>query len=380
MANSPLILKFDGEVSAASTIVSNEKSSPSLSLLKLTGINLLAFGMELCASAGFTYIPPILLKRGFTDRSLTIVMGIGPFLSLLLVPVIGHWSDKCQSRFGRRRPFMLALGLLMIFSLLVIPFSNEIFEWCSNIFHPNFGLAAGVILLDFSSQALMNPCKSLIPDIFHTSEEQNSGFTIYSCMLSLGGCVGYFITSFNWTSSSLGAFFGGQEKAVFSLLAILLLLLLGLNLSIAKEEPLGKNWLLSQTLNVEKSCNGFLNNALHDEFEQPMSFSSKVPKNFSVFKIYSYKSYKTEVVRCFTILLPIKAKSFVRVLKTTLKQLLLLFLLPLSVINFSLKEFIKMPPVLFRLFIACLFGWMGIMCHDMYYSDFVGQVSEFLLI
>lgn len=372
MEEAPLISNHKRDLDPASTF--NVVNKKSVCWLKLTGINLLAFGLELCACAGFTYIPPILLKSGFTDRNLTVVMGIGPFISLLLVPVIGRWSDRCQSRFGRRRPFMLALGLLMICSMLVIPFSNDIFNHHNSIFHPSFGLAAGVILLDFSSQALMNPCKSLIPDIFHSSEEQNSGFTMYSCMLSLGGCVGYFITSFDWRSTSFGIFFGGQEKAVFSLLALLLFLLLGINLSIAKEEPLQSLVPLSSDLNIESNFNGTMTNVTGENYQEQATQSPlKITK---VFNGSANHSGTYEATRL-NILQPLKMKSSIRFIKSSVKRLFLIIFLPVSsLIKYIFKEFFTMPKVLRHLFAACLFGWMGIMCHDMYYSDFVGQVSN----
>lgn len=342
----------------------------SICWLKLTGINLLAFGLELCACAGFTYIPPILLKSGFSDGNLTVIMGLGPLISFLLVPVIGRWSDKCQSRFGRRRPFMLALGLLMICSLLIIPFSNDIFSEQSYILHPKFVSAAGVILLDFSSQALMNPCKSLIPDIFHSSEEQSSGFTAYSCMLSFGGCVGYFITSFDWTGTMLGTLFGGQEKAVFSLLAVLLVFLLGINLSIAKEEPFKKSVQLISDLNSENSNELISVNSTNYEYSS--SSPSRTPKNGFIVNHPNPNTHEARryVFQC------LKVRSSLTFIKSLFKQLILILLLPISAfIKYNFQELLTMPKVLRHLFTAVLLGWMGIMCHDMYYSDFVGQVS-----
>lgn len=348
--------------------VANKKS---VCFLKLTGINLLAFGLELCACAGFTYIPPILLKSGFSDENLTVIMGLGPLISFLLVPAISRWSDKCQSSFGRRRPFMLALGLLMILSLLIIPFSNDIFSEQSCILHPKFVSAVGVILLDFSSQALMNPCKSLIPDIFHSTEEQNSGFTAYSCMLSFGGCAGYFITSFDWTETTLGIIFGGQEKAVFSLLAVLLVFLLGINLSIAKEEPFQRSMQLIPDLNSE-NCNELKSvNSTNIHEHIPLS-PSRTLKNGII--VNHPRDNNHEARRYF--FLGLKVRSSWTFIKFLFKRLLFLVLLPISaVVKYNFQDLLTMPKVLRHLFAACLFGWMGIMCHDMYYSDFVGQVS-----
>lgn len=344
--------------------------------LKLTGINLLAFGLELCASAGFTYIPPILLKNGFTDKALTIILGIGPLISLLLVPIIGRWSDRCQSRFGRRRPFMLALGVIMIFSLLIIPFNHEICLYFKYL-NPSFGLATGVILLDFSSQALTNPCKALIPDIFPSLKEQSLGFTAYSCMLSMGGCFGYFITSLNWSSTFIGEFFGGQEKAVFSVLAFILTVLLIINLSLAKEKPLQMRKTPFLTgVSLDKNFNDFKvvkSNSICEYFDND---SKQLPPSKSDFACYNGNtSLKTEKHFISAFAESVMPTSVERVKLRVKESIYPKILNAKSLFYHGFKEYFSMPPVLVHLFVACLFGWMGILCHDMYYTDFVGQVS-----
>ncbi|XP_015904869.1 solute carrier family 45 member 3 [Parasteatoda tepidariorum] len=339
-------------------------AKPSVSLLKLIGSNILAFGLELCSSAGFTYISPILLKNGFSDKSLAFIMGIGPFISLILVPIIGRWSDRCQNRFGRRRPFMFVLGILTVISLLIIPYSSEIFS-CNSIISPCYGLATGVILFDFSSQALMNPCKALIPDIFHSRSDQNSGFTVYSCMLSLGGCVGYFITSLNWTTTFLGIYFGGQEKAIFTILSVFLLILLIINISVAQEKPFDGTFYKSNAI-LDKNSNG-----ISSEKEICIVFnSSQLPKVQISFKPnLGVINESTDEASTFffpekSLLLRSKFQAFLYRTELRIKNFF----------QYVYEEYFVMPPVLLNLFIASLFGWMGVMCHDMYYTDFVGQV------
>lgn len=72
-------------------------------------------------------------------------------------------------------------------------------------------LAVGVILLDYSYQALFNPCESLLSDLVATSPEweQTRGFTVYSATISLGCILGYLIVSIDW--SSAGEFGASSE-------------------------------------------------------------------------------------------------------------------------------------------------------------------------
>lgn len=44
-----------------------------------------------------------------------LLIGDHLFLGFLLQPLLGAWSDRCTSRFGRRRPFILVLAIGMSF-------------------------------------------------------------------------------------------------------------------------------------------------------------------------------------------------------------------------------------------------------------------------
>ena len=67
-----------------------------------------------------------------------------------------------------------------------------------------------VILLDYASQATINPCESLMADILKSASNANTGFMIYSAMLSLGSCVGYLLSALDW--STLGQITGNSEQ------------------------------------------------------------------------------------------------------------------------------------------------------------------------
>lgn len=56
--------------------------------------------------------------------------------------------------------------------------------------------------MDYSYQAIFNPCEALLSDIMQTcnSSTQTMGFSIYSACLSLGCIIGYLIVCVKWTS------------------------------------------------------------------------------------------------------------------------------------------------------------------------------------
>ena len=85
-------------------------------------------------------------------------------------------------------------------------------------------LAVGVPLLDYASQAAINPCEALMSDLMAGQSQASgeAGFTVYSGMLSVGACLGYLITALDW--EGMGINIGNREQTS---LAIVLILFLG---------------------------------------------------------------------------------------------------------------------------------------------------------
>ena len=213
-----------------------------LSFLHMILLNAVVCGVEVAACAGFVYIPPMLLKAGYSEEEMNLLMGIGPLLAVVFVPLIGRFSDSCHSSFGRRRPFILLLSAVLIFSMYLISFgghfsllvlgdtslSRLLGVWC---------LSVGSILMDFTSQACLTPCEAMLSDMSANSNQHDRIFTIYSVMVSLGGILGYMLTAIDWTSNCIGAYFGNQEASIFSMLIIIFAIALTATITMANEVP-----------------------------------------------------------------------------------------------------------------------------------------------
>jgi MFS family permease len=60
------------------------------------------------------------------EQVLGYLLGISATLSLLYGPVLGTLSDRTRSRFGRRKPYMLAGCALGLLALLIMAFAPDI--------------------------------------------------------------------------------------------------------------------------------------------------------------------------------------------------------------------------------------------------------------
>lgn len=75
---------------------------------------LVMFGREFCYAVEAAFVTPVLLSVGLPRSLYSLVWFISPILGFLLQPIIGLASDHCRSVWGRRRPYILALGILML--------------------------------------------------------------------------------------------------------------------------------------------------------------------------------------------------------------------------------------------------------------------------
>jgi len=380
---------------------------PRVGILWLLGVNALVCGVEIVSSAAFTYIPPLLLKAGYTETLMTIILGVAPVLDLLSVPVLAEWSDRCTSVIGRRRPFIMALSAVLLVSLIVIPYGpliTSLIDDGENTAVTNMViLAFGVILLDYSYQALFNPCESLLSDLMAQASEadQTRGFTVYSASISLGCILGYLIVSLDW--SMVGFMIGSQEQTAFSVIFLLFLPCLFLTLFVSREKTFRrvsprvianiqseaeKILKLKTSLTQIESGKVVNLNLSGDEValvpDHPSdggyeSGSSEPDESIPVSLTNSemlrwrYQRLTYQISRLPRITLQRVINNCFRVLA---KIMFFFVLLPYQLVNLPVKTWKRVsdaPSVLRRLFLAELFGWMGFMCHNMFFTDFVGQ-------
>ena len=96
-------------------------------------------------------------------------------------PIIGAWSDRTTSRFGRRRPFIVGSTIIIVFSLFLIALAKEIsgsMPWVSDENSKNFSavmiVVVGFYLLDFAINAVQASSRALIVDVAPLSQQDSA--------------------------------------------------------------------------------------------------------------------------------------------------------------------------------------------------------------
>lgn len=75
------------------------------------------FGREFCYAMETALVTPILLQIGLPEQYYSLTWFLSPILGLIFTPLIGSASDRCTLSWGRRRPFILALCVGVLFGV-----------------------------------------------------------------------------------------------------------------------------------------------------------------------------------------------------------------------------------------------------------------------
>ena len=114
-----MVTKHGNEHASSST--SSSSSSPmnrsdgakDCSLVTLVLSCTVAAGVQFGWALQLSLLTPYIQTLGISHAFSSFIWLCGPITGLVVQPCVGIWSDKCTSKYGRRRPFIL-VGSLMI--------------------------------------------------------------------------------------------------------------------------------------------------------------------------------------------------------------------------------------------------------------------------
>lgn len=215
--------------------------NPHRSLFYIVLLTIIIGGLQLSWCTEFSEGTPFLLSLGISKHTLALVWIAGPLSGSLGQPIIGIFSDNCQYRSGRRKPFIIGGCLATTFSLLYLSNSVDIVRlFCSKgtddttVKRRTIPFAAlGVYLLDFSISAIQAASRAFIVDNVATHQQQIAN-AMAAIMIGGFNILGYFLGSINLVK--VFPFLGGtQFKVLAAFASIILILTCLLSLSYIKE-------------------------------------------------------------------------------------------------------------------------------------------------
>lgn len=151
---------------------------PPLGLGRLMSLSVGYLGLQITFGIESASLSRVYQGFGAGVDDLALLWLAGPVSGLLVQPVVGRLSDRSWTRFGRRRPWMLASGALATAALVAIAYA------------PNLAVAIGMIwLLEIAMNALNAPYRALVGDSL-PQHQHGRGFALQTVFVGIGAFLG----------------------------------------------------------------------------------------------------------------------------------------------------------------------------------------------
>uniref|UniRef100_A0A182M197 Major facilitator superfamily (MFS) profile domain-containing protein n=1 Tax=Anopheles culicifacies TaxID=139723 RepID=A0A182M197_9DIPT len=206
---------------------------------ELVRLSLLIVGIECTYATETALVAPILLGIGLPHTVMTMIWATPSLAGLLFAPVIASVSDRLRSRWGRRRPVMLALGVTILTGMFILPNGSAVGEllgltsvgWLATI--TTFGL----VMTDFSAETSNGLCRTYAMEVC-TIRDQARVLSIMVLTGGIGATMGALFGAIDWNRLGIGRYLGGNDASVFAANWIVLFVGLLVTLTSFAEIPL----------------------------------------------------------------------------------------------------------------------------------------------
>ncbi|KAM6225357.1 membrane-associated transporter protein isoform 2-T2 [Rhynchocyon petersi] len=316
---------------------------PKRSTGRLVMHSMAMFGREFCYAVEAAYVTPVLLSVGLPKSLYSLVWLLSPVLGFLLQPVVGSVSDHCQSRWGRRRPYILSLAIMMLLGMTLYLNGDAVVS--ALVTNPRRKLVwaititmMGVVLFDFAADFIDGPIKAYLFDVC-SHQDKERGLHYHALFTGIGGALGYLLGAIDWAQLELGRVLGTEFQVMYFFSTLLLSVCITIHLCSIPEAPLGdaaEDSRLEQTL------------------QYPLLSSVKVSEHGSIEKV-SNSHASLELAGG-------KRNSAAEQTQgaMTMKSLL--------------RALGSMPPHYRYLCISHLIGWTAFLSNMLFFTDFMGQI------
>ncbi|KAJ3672247.1 hypothetical protein LUZ60_006968 [Juncus effusus] len=264
---------------------SSENEKPRISTRNLVLSCMVAAGVQFGWALQLSLLTPYIQTLGIQHAFSSFIWLCGPITGFVVQPCVGIWSDKCQSKYGRRRPFILVGCLMICLAVTLIGFSADVgyflgdtSEHCSVYKGPRYRAAfifvIGFWMLDLANNTVQGPARALLADL-SDREQCNSANAIFCSWMAVGNILGFSSgASGNWhkwfpflmTKACCEAC--GNLKAAFLVAVVFLLFCMFVTLYFAKEIPLQPNSNSNSNSNNSNSNPSDSSPLLHNQNKQ----------------------------------------------------------------------------------------------------------------
>ncbi len=160
------------------------RDSKEFSYAKIWWIGFGFLGVQLAFTTYNAFLPLMYREFFATRAAVGLLMGTDNLIGLLLIPIIGAWSDRMNSPLGRRLPFIMVALPIAALTHMAIPLAASVL----------FLLIITEIVFTAAMHSYRGPVISLMPD--HTPPEKRSTANgIINLMGGMGTLISFGVLS-----------------------------------------------------------------------------------------------------------------------------------------------------------------------------------------
>ena len=213
------------------------KTKPNLSFTKLWNISFGFFGVQIAYALQSANISRIFATLGADPHDLSYFWILPPLMGMVVQPLVGFFSDKTWTRFGRRIPYLFVGAAVAVLVMCLLPNAGNLqFTIMSAM---TFGLLS-LMFLDTSINMAMQPFKMMVGDMVNESQKAKA-YSIQSFLCNAGSLAGYvfpfLFTAFGIASVAAPGIIPDSVKWSFYVGAAILILCVLYTMANVKEYP-----------------------------------------------------------------------------------------------------------------------------------------------
>ncbi|CAL0316705.1 unnamed protein product [Lupinus luteus] len=222
------------------------------SLIKMVAVASIAAGIQFGWALQLSLLTPYVQLLGVPHAWSSVIWLCGPISGLLVQPTVGYYSDRCKSRFGRRRPFILAGAIGVAIAIIFIGFAADFgYGLGDDLTKKTRPRAVGFFvtgfwILDMANNMLQGPCRAFLGDLSAGDQSKiRTANSIFSFFMAIGSILGYAAGSYSrlyrvfpFTETKACNVYCANLKSCFFIAITLLLVLVIIACVYVKEIPL----------------------------------------------------------------------------------------------------------------------------------------------
>ncbi|XP_076953654.1 sucrose transport protein SUC8-like [Bidens hawaiensis] len=228
-------------------ISSEPQQRPIWQIVMVTAI---AAGIQFGWALQLSLLTPYVQLLGIPHTFCAYIWLCGPISGMIVQPLVGYYSDRCTSKYGRRRPFIAGGAVLVAIAVFLIGYAVDIGVSTGDKLGKTpkprsiVVYVVGFWILDVANNMLQGQCRAFLADLAGSySSGIRTGNSLFAFFMGVGNVLGYAAGSvtglhkiFPFTKTNACDIYCANLKTCFFLAIVLLLSITILALTLVKED------------------------------------------------------------------------------------------------------------------------------------------------